>query len=377
MSSDLRPAVPLPRWVSVGVVPLVNVGLALLVSGLVIWVVGESPVEAVRLMVFGAFGYGEAIGYTLFYATNFIFTGLAVAVAFHAGLFNIGGEGQAYVGGLGMALIALSLDASLPGWVLIPLCLLAGAAFGAFWGFVPGWLQAHRGSHIVITTIMFNFIAAALLGYMLVSVIIGEGQMAPETRAFAESTHLPYLHEMAAWFGLSWDRSPVNFSLLISLVCAVGVWVYIWHTRWGYALRCVGQGESAAVYAGIDPKRVVVLTMCLSGALAGLMGLNEILGTQHRLLLNFTAGYGFTGIAVALMGRNHPFGIVVASLLFGALYQGGAELAFDMPTITREMVVAIQGLVILFSGALAYMSEPWVARAYGALVGKRIIAEGS
>ncbi len=376
MSVDTKDAVPLPRWVSVGVVPLFNVTLALLVSGLVIWIVGESPVEAVKLMVFGAFGYGEAIGYTLFYATNFIFTGLAVAVAFHAGLFNIGGEGQAYVGGLGMALVALSLDAFLPAWLLIPLCLAMGAAFGAFWGLVPGWLQAHRGSHIVITTIMFNFIAAALLGYMLVSVIIGEGQMAPETRAFADSTHLPYLHEMAAWVGLSWDRSPANLSLVIALVAAVGVWLYIWHTRWGYALRCVGQGEPAAVYAGIDPKRVVVVTMCLSGALAGLMGLNEILGTQHRLLLNFTAGYGFTGIAVALMGRNHPFGIVVASLLFGALYQGGAELAFDMPTITREMVVAIQGLVILFSGALAYMSEPWIARLYGLVVGKRIIVEG-
>lgn len=377
MSIDTRQAVPLPRWVGVVVVPLFNLSLALIVSGLVIWAIGENPFEAVKLMVYGAFFHGNAIGYTLFYATNFIFTGLAVALAFHAGLFNIGGEGQAYVGGLGIALVALSLDASLPGWIVIPLCIAMGAAFGAFWGFVPGWLQAHRGSHIVITTIMFNFIAAALLGYMLVSVIIAQGQMAPETRAFAASAHLPYLHEMAASLGINWARSPVNFSLFIALFCAVMVWLYIWHTRWGYALRCVGQSEPAAVYAGIDPRRVIVLAMCLSGALAGLMGLNEILGTQHRLLLNFTAGYGFTGIAVALMGRNHPLGIVIASLLFGALYQGGAELAFDMPAVTREMVVAIQGLVILFSGALAYMSEPWFARLYGLIVGKRITLDAN
>lgn len=367
----------MPTWLRVGVVPLVNLCMALLVSGLIFWVIGESPVEAVRLMIYGAFGYQEAIGYTLFYTTNFIFTGLAVAVAFHAGLFNIGGEGQAYVGGLGMAVVALAFDDVLPVVLLVPLCLLSGALFGSLWAAVPGWLQAYRGSHIVITTIMFNFIASALLGYLLVSVLIAPGSMAPETRRFGDAASIPYLHEVAAWFGLELSRSPANASLIVALLCAVGVWLYIWRSPSGYALRTVGFSERAASYAGIDARKVTVITMCISGALAAMMGLNEILGTQHRLLLNFTAGYGFTGIAVSLMGRNHPVGIVLASLLFGALYQGGAELAFDMPKVTREMVVAIQGLVILFSGALAYMSEPWVAWVYGKLVGKRVIVEGA
>lgn len=368
--------VPMPTWLRVGVVPLVNLTMALLVSGLIFWIIGENPIEAVKLMVYGAFGYQEAIGYTLFYTTNFIFTGLAVAVAFHAGLFNIGGEGQAYVGGLGMALVALAFDDFLPVVFLVPLCLVAGAAFGAAWGAVPGWLQAYRGSHIVITTIMFNFIASALLGYLLVSVLIAPGSMAPETRKFAEAANIPYLHEIAGWLGLEMSRSPANASLLFALLCAVGVWLYVWRSPSGYSLRTVGFSERAASYAGIDARKVTVITMCLSGALAAMMGLNEILGTQHRLVMNFTAGYGFTGIAVSLMGRNHPVGIVLASLLFGALYQGGAELSFDMPGVTREMVVAIQGLVILFSGALAYMSEPWVARAYGLIIGKRVIVEG-
>jgi simple sugar transport system permease protein len=147
------------------------------------------------------------------------------------------------------------------------------------------------------------------------------------------------------------------------------VWAFIWHTRWGYEIRTVGANETAAVYAGIDPRRVVMLAMCLSGALAGFLGINEVMGVHHRLLLNFTAGYGFTGIAVALMGRNHPVGIVLASLLFGMLYQGGAELAFEEPKVTREMVVTIQGLVILFSGALAHMMKGPVERAYLWLAG--------
>ena len=159
----------------------------------------------------------------------------------------------------------------------------------------------------------------------------------------------------------------LNIPILWAVACCVLVWTYLWHPRWGYALRTVGQSERAAVYAGIDPRRVVVVTMCISGALAGFVGLNELMGVQHRLLLNFTAGYGFTGIAVSLMGRNHPVGIVLASLLFGVLYQGGAELSFEMPRITREMVVTIQGLVILFSGALAYMLRPWLEAAFHAL----------
>jgi simple sugar transport system permease protein len=364
------PRQPLPRWADVAVIPLINIALALLVSGLIILAIGENPLAALRVLLVGAFGYDEAIGYTLYYTTNFIFTGLAVAMAFHASLFNIGGEGQAYIGGLGVGLALLAFDASLPFALLLPLCLLASAGFGAAWAFVPAWLQAHRGSHIVITTIMFNFIAAALMVYLIVNVLIAPGSMSPESREFTETSHLPFVHEVLAWFGIATARTPLNLSIVWAAICCLLVWFYVWHTRWGYALRTVGQSERAAVYAGIRPQRVIVVTMCLSGALAGFVGLNEIMGVHHRLIVNFTAGYGFTGIAVSLMGRNHPLGVVLASLLFGILYQGGAEMAFEFPRITREMVVTIQGLVILFSGGLAYMVQPWVEAIIAALAAR-------
>jgi len=354
----------LPRWVDVGLIPLINILLAFIASGLIILLIGEDPIEAVRILVWGAFGTEEGIGYTLYYTTNFIFTGLAVAVAFHTGLFNIGGEGQAYIGGLGVGLACLLLDGSLPLLLILPISIAVAAIFGAAWAYIPAYLQAYRGSHVVITTIMFNFIASALMVYLLVNVLIQPGQMSPESREFAPSAQLPFMHEAFAWFGVEITRSPLNLTIFWALICCVLVWTFIWRTRWGYEIRTVGFNETAAVYAGINPKKIIILAMCVSGALAGFVGLNEILGVHHRLLLNFTAGYGFTGIAVSLMGRNHPIGIVLASLLFGALYQGGAELAFDMPKITRDMVVVIQGLVILFSGALAFMIKPGMERLF-------------
>ena len=355
----------LPRWADVALVPLANVAIAFLISGAIVLAIGVNPLTAVGILVSGAFGYPEAIGYTLYYATNFIFTGLAVAIAFHAGLFNIGGEGQAYVGGLGAGLALLAFDSTLPLVLLVPVTVVAAAAFGAAWAAVPAYLQAYRGSHIVITTIMFNFIAAALMVYLLVNVLIAPGSMSPETREFAASSHLPFVHEVLRAVGLPVGPSPLNLTIVLAALACVLVWVFLWHTPWGFELRAMGHNPQAAAYAGIHPRRVVILAMCLSGALAGFVGVNEILGVHHRLILNFTAGYGFGGIAVALMGRNHPVGVVLASLLFGALYQGGAELAFEIPQITREMVVVIQGLVILFSGALANLIRPSVARLLG------------
>ncbi|HEU5323722.1 MAG TPA: ABC transporter permease, partial [Methylomirabilota bacterium] len=306
-----------------------------------------------RVLAAGAFGNAEAIGYTLYYATSFVFTGLAVAVAFHGGLFNIGAEGQAYVAGLGVALLCLGAG----GWptaLVVASAVVVAAAGGAAWAFVPAWLQARRGSHVVITTIMFNFIAAALMTHLLVNVLIMPGQQSPETREFDPGTWLPQLHEVAGSLGWPIGRSPVNLSLLIALAAGALVWFYLWHTRWGYALRALGHNETAAVYAGVRPGRTVIVAMSISGALAGMMSLNEVMGVHHRLLLNFTGGAGYVGIAVALMGRNHPLGIVLAAVLFGALYQGGSELSFDMPGLTRDMVVVIQGLIILVCGALEH-----------------------
>ncbi|MEM1385498.1 MAG: ABC transporter permease [Pseudomonadota bacterium] len=355
----------LPAWIDLGLIPAMNIALAFALSGLLIAAIGEDPFAALRVMIQGAFVFDGALGYTLFYTTNFIFTGLAVSVAFQAMLFNIGAEGQAALGGLGAVLVCLALDAILPGLLVIPLAVAGAAALGAGWALIPGWLQAYRGSHIVITTIMFNFIAAGLMVALLAGPLMSSGQGSPQSRRIAESAELPQIQDMLGAVGVQIGSSPLNLAFPLALLAAAGVWLLIWRTRFGYALRAIGHSEPAAVYAGIAVPRMVVAAMAISGALAGLMAVNEILGAQHKLVLNFTAGYGFTGIAVALMGRNHPVGIVLAALLFGALYQGGTELDFEFQTITREMVLVIQALIILFSGALAQMFVPMMMRAAG------------
>ncbi len=357
-------SVPLPNWINYALLPLLNLILAFLVSGLVVWIIGENPYEALKLMLAGALGRGEGIGFTLYYATNFIFTGLSVAVAYHAGLFNIGSEGQAYVGGLGAALVALALDHYVPWYVTMPFAVLGAAAFGAAWALIPAWLQAKRGSHIVITTIMFNFIGAALMVYLLVNVLIVPGKMAPETRTFLTGGQLPKLDWLMALFGLKLGPAPFNVSFLIALFMCVVVWVLIWRTKLGYEMRTLGLSRPGAAYAGIPYVKIVMVTMLISGGLAGMMALNPVLGASARLQVEFVGGAGFVGIAVSLMGRSHPLGILLAAILFGVLYQGGAELSFDMPNITRDMIVVIQGLVILFAGALEYMFRPAIVRIY-------------
>jgi simple sugar transport system permease protein len=354
----------LPRWVDLLVVPLLNLALALLVAGLVVLAAGFQPGQVLALLVKGAFGSQAGIAYTLYYTTTFVFTGLAVAVAFHGGLFNIGGEGQAMVGGLGVGLAALAWSAHLPGWAMVPVMVAAATLFGMAWAAVPAALQAWRGSHVVITTIMFNFIASALLSYLLVHVLKDPGNMTPESRAFAESARVPGMHEVLGALGIGWPRTPLNATLGLAVMAAVGVHLLLRHTRAGYALRAVGFSPEAARYAGMAPRRVVLGSMALSGALAGLVGVNEIAGVHGRLLLDFVAGAGFAGIAVSLIGRNHPVGIVLASLLFGALYQGGAELAFEIPGFSRDMVFMLQGLIVLFAGAMAQVSAAWLARGW-------------
>ena len=328
---------------------------------MVVAVIGLDPVAVIVQLVKGAFGSAAGISYTLYYATTFIFTGLAVAVAFHGGLFNIGGEGQAMLGGLGCALAALAWGALLPAWLMLPLMVAAAMAAGALWAAVPAVLQAWRGSHIVISTIMFNFIASALLAYLLVNVLKAPGSMTVETVAFAESAQMPGVHTLLVALGIAWPRTPLNLSVLLALAAALAVYLFLWRSRAGYELRAVGFAPDAAHYGGIRPRGQVVLSMVISGALAGLMGINELAGVQHRLLLDYVVGAGFTGIAVSLIGRSHPVGIVLASLLFGALYQGGAELAFEIPGFSRDMVTTLQGLIVLFSGAMARVCAPALA----------------
>jgi simple sugar transport system permease protein len=176
---------------------------------------------------------------------------------------------------------------------------------------------------------------------------------------------------MLAAFGIEWPRSPLNLSVVLAAISAVLVYLLVWRSRPGYTLRAVGFAPEAARYAGIRPRAQIMFSMALSGALAGLVGINEVAGVHGRLLLDYVVGAGFAGIAVSLIGRNHPVGIVLASLLFGALYQGGAELAFEIPGFSRDMVFTLQGLIVLFSGAMAQVATPTLARLYFALRDRR------
>jgi ABC-type uncharacterized transport system permease subunit len=356
----------LPRWADLFLLPVINLAVALLAAGAMVALVGQNPLEVLRVLINGAFGTERGLSYTLYYSTTFIFTGLAVSVAFHGGLFNIGGEGQAIMGGLGTGLVAVWFSNSLPIWLMLPLMLVAGALFGMVWAAVPAYLQAYRGSHIVITTIMFNFLASSLLVYLLVNHMKVPGSMAVESAPFAASAKMPSMVDFVAWLGVQWPASPLNTSLFLALLAAVGVYLLLWRTRAGYDLRATGSSASAAAYAGINPRHQIMIAMAFSGALAGMVGMNEIAGVTGRLMLEFVSGAGFTGIAVALMGRNHPFGIVLASILFGALFQGGAEVSFEVRGFSRDMVVMLQGFIVLFSGAMAYVLAPAVGRVIGA-----------
>ncbi len=340
-------------------VTLANLIIAFLISGIVIWILGENPWFALKTMLYGAFGYDEGLGYTLYYSTNFIFTGLAFAIGFKCGLFNIGAEGQAYIGGLGVGLVCLWLE-NFSLWIVFPLAVIISIIFGGLWGAIPGYFKAKRGSHEVVTTIMFNFIASVIMVHLLSHVLRPPKEMSPESREFGERVWIPQMHEIFSWFGLEITQTPLNATFIFALLCLFLVWRFIWYTNWGYELRTVGTNETAALYAGISVSKNIVIAMFIGGGLAGFVGINEIMGSSHRLMLNFQAGFGFTGIAVSLIGRNHPLGILFAALLFGVLYQGGAELSFELQTIDSYMVVLIQGLVILFAGALENLFRPQI-----------------
>jgi simple sugar transport system permease protein len=330
----------MPPWADAILVPLISLLIAFVISGLVIWAIGQNPFEALNIMVAGAVGSAYGWGYTLYYATNFMFTGLAVAVAFHASQFNIGGEGQATLGGLGVALALLFVP--WPHWTIALLAAaVSAAAFGAAWAAIPAWLQARRGSHIVITTIMFNFIAYAVMNYALNKWLKPAGSMDPSSARFPEAARLPSFYDLPLLGGMFSKSAPANVTFFIALLCALGVWLLLWRTRLGYMIRAFGKSEPA---------------------------INGTMGAQKRLILNAVEGAGFIGIAVSLMGRNHPLGIVLASILFGFLYQGGAELSLAI-NIPSQLVTVIQALVILFTGALDNMVRMPLEKAF--LAGRR------
>ncbi|NVD99189.1 MULTISPECIES: ABC transporter permease [unclassified Massilia] len=348
----------LPRWATGFVLPILNLLSALLVAALVIHLLGEDPLESLHILINSAVINPEGLSYTLFYASTFVFTGLAVSLAMQAGLFNIGAEGQMYFGGLGLTVAMLAFDSSMPAIVLIPLGMLGAALFGALWSFLPGYLQAKRGSHIVVTTIMFNFIAASLMNFIIVKYMIPPGEQNTASRAFAAAAEMPRLN---TWFPALGD-TPLNVSFLLAIAALAIYGVMVWRSSWGYKLRATGLNKHAAHYAGVKISGMIITVMLISGALAGLGSVNSIMGSTHYLSLNFVGGAGFVGIAIALMGRQHPVGIFLSAVLFGALIQGGFDLSLEKPNIPTETFIFIQGLIILFCGAMENFYAPVIIK---------------
>lgn len=338
-------------------VPLIAVILSLIVGGIFIVVIGQNPLHIYRLLLEGTFGnvhhinwYG--IGQMLFNATPLIFTGLAVALAFQAGLFNIGVEGQLYLGAFLTALIASSFP-NLPRAVLLPLCILGGIIAGGIWGLIPGILKAKLGVHEVINTIMLNFIAVALVAFL------GERYFyLRETVHTAEIPPAAFLPRWNEWFSI-FQGSLVNVSLFIAIGCAILVFLLLWKTRFGYELRAVGLSPSAAQYAGINVAYITAMAMFLSGGLAGLVGTNFVLGYKHFFEDGFSSGVGFMGIAVALLGCNQPIGVIAAGLLFGVLSHGGLVINTLVP---KELIEVLQGIIIIMVVVNSQIFWRWIRK---------------
>ncbi len=335
--------------------PLLAVVAAFLIGAVIILAIGDNPLNVYRLLLSSAFGLFDALGnftfdnwgYTLFYATPLIFTGLAVALAYQCGLLNIGAEGQLYVGAFAAAWVGITFS-RFPGLLLIPMAILAAIIAGGVWGAIPGLLKARFGAHEVINTIMMNFIAVGLLSYLTQAHYKIAGDPIMETVPIAPQAEVARLHSLLAPLGINFPaRIPLNIAFLLALVACGAVWVFLWRTKWGYEIRAAGANPAAAEYGGINVSKQIVLAMSISGALAGMVGVNEVLGYRYRYYHDFSPGYGFTGIAVALLGRNHPIGIILAAILFGALIRGGLFVDIFTENVSKDLVQVLQGMIVL------------------------------
>src|SRR3982750_100930 len=335
--------------------PLLAVLAAFVVGGILILLIGDNPLHAYKLLIFSALSWPDGIGYTLFYATPLIFTGLAVLVAFRCGLLNIGAEGQLYVAAFATAWVGITL-AQRSAWLLIPLCFIAAIVAGGVWGAIPGILKARFGSHEVINTIMLNFIGVALISYFTQYHYKVPGDPIMETSEIGYGAHIARLGKFIP--GLP-ERIPLNLAFILALVCCVLVYLFLWRTKWGYELRSTGASPTAAEYGGISIRKQIVVAMTISGALAGMVGINEVLGYRHRYYDGFSDNYGFTGIAVALLGRNHPVGVLLAAILFAILLRGGIFVDAFTDHVSKDIVQILQALVILFVAAEALFRGPF------------------
>lgn len=327
--------------------PLAAILLAMIVGGIFMAVIGRDPFEVYIKLFSETLGSTYGIGQVLFKATPLILTGLSVAMAFKAGLFNIGAEGQMNIGAFASAWVGFTF-VSLPWFVLIPLCILAGFIAGAFWASVAGFLKARFGSHEVINTIMLNFIALALVSYLVNNVYL-----VPATIHTPEISGNAYLLRFDALTGL-FKGSPFNTSFVIALAACLVMYYIVWKTPLGYKIKTLGQNKNAAEYAKMNIGRLTVISMAIAGGFAGLGGLNFVNGYKHYFELGFSENAGYVGIAVALIARNNPWAVIVVAIFFGMLEYGGLTVNTLVP---KEIVTILQALIILFIITLTYLFD--------------------
>jgi simple sugar transport system permease protein len=306
----------------------------------------ENPLQVYNAIFKAALSSRDGWGNVLYRATPLIFTGLAVALAFQCGLFNIGGEGQMVMGGFAIAWIGFTF-VRLPAFLLVPFCIMGGAAAGAMWAAIPGYLKARRGVHEVVSTIMLNWIAVAFTQY-LTMVFKPKESWIPQTHKIAEAAQLSRMAEYLNAIGIDFPRSNLMNTAIFTAICVViCVALLLKRTKLGFEIRAVGFNPTAAECAGISVGKNTVLAMAISGAIAGLAGVNQVMGYKHRFLYGVFEGLGFDGIGVAFIGRNSPVGVVLAAVLFGVLDHGG--LAIDVSTrVPREIVLVLKAVILVF-----------------------------
>ncbi|MFH1906628.1 MAG: ABC transporter permease [Chloroflexota bacterium] len=339
-------------------VPLLAVLTAMIVGGLIIAFAGGDPFMAYLGLFEGAFGTPKALSETAVWASPYIFAGLAVALAFKGGLFNIGAEGQLAFGAVMAALIGYALPGwlhiDLPAYIHIPLAIGFGALAGALWAAIPGALKAYTGGHEVINTIMMNYIALNMTSFLLNGPMRDPNPLnvVARTPMIADSARIPPIFE----------GFRVHWGFVLALLVAGLVWWLLWKTTLGFEIRTVGANPDAAKYAGINVKRTIILTMSLSGLLAGMAGVTEVTGLNYRHELGFSIGYGFDAIAIALLGKTHPAGVVLAALLFAAMRNGATRMQF-LTQIPVDIISVIQALILLFVAADAIIRYIYRIRA--------------
>lgn len=327
-------------------VPVLAIFTAIIIGGIIIAIVGGNPFAAYRGLVQGAFGSANALSETAVWASPYIYAGLAVALAFKGGLFNIGAEGQLALGAVVSALIGYAL----PGWlgvdlpkiIHLPLTVLMGMLGGALWAAIPGALKAYTGGHEVINTIMMNYIALNITSFLL------NGPMR-DPNPLNLSARTPFIAESAR-FPAIFPNLRVHWGFVLAILVAVFIWWLLTKTTVGFEIRTVGANPDAAKYAGINVKRTIILTMAISGALAGMAGAIEVTALNYRHELGFSIGYGFDAIAIALLGKSNPFGVILAAILFGAMRNGGTRMQF-LTQIPVDIISVIQALILLFVAA--------------------------